>query len=148
MKKLEQLIDTRSEYFRICPYCEIEFMADHMSTKFCSETCGDCYNNAKKRFNRSDSGGKEVVSKPGSEMLDRKIEANISILNTLIANPNRDNYFTPEFLIKQAFDFDGINGRTSIVGHNTGQFMLRVGPYRITRTEKNNLCIKSLKLIK
>jgi hypothetical protein len=89
-----------------------------------------------------------MLGKPGSEILDRKIEANVSILNTLIANPNRENYFTPEFLIKQGFDFDGINGRTAIVGQNTGQFMLRVGPYRITRTEKNNLCIKSLKFLK
>jgi predicted nucleic acid-binding Zn ribbon protein len=67
VKKLEQLIDKRSEYFRICPYCEIEFMADHMSTKFCSETCGDCYNNAKKRFNRNDSRGKELVSTADSK---------------------------------------------------------------------------------
>ena len=148
MYNVNDTLDKRSEYYRICPFCKKKFMASHMNRAYCSDECGDKFNNSKKRFNRTVSLGQEPVVKTSSELLDQKIEANISILNALIANPNKENYFTPEFLVHQGFDFDGINGRTAIAGQNTGQFMLRVGPYRITRPEKGNLCIKYLKILK
>jgi ribosomal protein S27AE len=48
----KEYIDKTSEYYRICPFCDLEFMAHHMNQKYCCAKCGDDYNNAKKRFNR------------------------------------------------------------------------------------------------
>lgn len=43
--------DPRGEYLRICPYCDDEFVADHMNREFCPEKNG-IKNWCKNRFKR------------------------------------------------------------------------------------------------
>lgn len=48
--------DSTSEYYRICPGCDKDFMANHMLEKFCSKKCKYRYHNKIKKQKRDKVG--------------------------------------------------------------------------------------------
>ncbi len=49
----KQTLNRESNHYRRCPNCDIELMANHGNRKFCSDKCGDDYNNRGKQIIKS-----------------------------------------------------------------------------------------------
>lgn len=152
-RKKEPVIIKTSEYYRICPQCTKEFMADHMSRKFCSDKCGDDYNNAKKRlFPETEASIIEELPET-SNLVDVQIvsptapsgstENNLRILNSLPIDPYEGSYFHLEELDAKGFDFTKYAGKGKL--HNISSeyncHFLQIGVYRLFLVEYSHVLI-------
>ncbi len=121
-------IDPESEYYRVCPECKREFIADHLSMKFCHNRCRDHYHNRIKRDERIEEGSKQVqVSE--AEKLRQELEANIKILEGLDINPKGTNFHLVD-LAEKGFVFAAYGARVPLDPSGQPAY-LKYGPYNI-----------------
>jgi ribosomal protein S27AE len=144
---LMKKIDKTSEYYRICPYCSKKFMADHMNRKFCSDSCGDNFNNAKKRFSHL------FVNKPNVYLREKGVEnfplneqgvsRNIIILDAFDIDSENGKYCYLEDLDALGFDFDAFSYRGKLfnVAPEYNCHFLQFGLYRIFLTDVSEILI-------
>ena len=143
-------LDKTSEYYRICPYCREEFMADHMSRDFCDEDCGNKFNNRKKRLDRrKNKANHEIGSQEnnhvnnGSNFGDH-VSRNIYILHQLSIDPDFGSTLSYEYLESIGFDFNYFNNRIP-VKPNLNKFKIEIGPFSISRIKYNLAHIETIK---
>jgi len=77
-----------SDRYRICKYCETEFMTSHRSRKYCDNDnhCSNEYHNAQKRYNRDMKKLNEEIEKLHSQL---PTNINISFLDKKIKDFNK-----------------------------------------------------------
>ena len=144
-------IDKTSEYFRICPMCKTEFMANDMRTKFCNEKCGDDFNNSKKRLAKLSietiSDQKVPETKDTKPITISPLEKNNRILNSLDIDPINGSYFHLEELASKGYDFGAFAGRGKLYNIPTDNncHFLQVGEYRIYLVEFSHCLIVKTK---
>ena len=150
MSKSTNSLDKRSEYYRICPFCKEEFMADHMSREFCDDQCGDDFNNRKKRLDRrKNMASHELGSQEnnhvnnGSNFVDH-VSRNIYILHQLSIDPDFGSTLSYEYLESIGFDFNYFNNRIP-VKPNLNKFKIEIGPFSISRIKYNLAHIETIK---
>ena len=143
-------LDKTSEYYRICPYCREEFMADHMSREYCNDQCGDDFNNRKKRLDRrKNMASHEIGSQEnnhvnnGSNFGDH-VSRNIYILHQLSIDPDFGSTLSYEYLESIGFDFNYFNNRIP-VKPNLNKFKIEIGPFSISRIKYNLAHIETIK---
>lgn len=146
------LLDKTSEYYRECPQCFKEFMAHHMSQKFCSDKCGDDFNNAKKRLANPVVESLPVQNKPESKETTPQpsiapLEKNLRILNSLYLDPINGSYFHLEDLVAKGYDFGAYAGKAKLYNIPTDYncHFLQVGEYRLYLTEYSTCLIVKTK---
>ena len=144
-------LDKTSEYYRICPYCREEFMADHMSRDFCDEDCGNKFNNRKKRLNRTrmNKVSQEIVSLENNSINSERnfgdhVSRNIYILHQLSIDPDFGSTLSYEYLESIGFDFNYFNNRIP-VNPNLNKFKIEIGPFSISRIKYNLAHIETIK---
>jgi hypothetical protein len=151
MSQFTNNIDKTSEYYRICPFCKTEFMADHMSREYCNDDCGNKFNNRKKRLNKNKLkigvNEKEfhVKSNLNSERnFEDMINQNISILYQLSIDPKFGSIVSYDYLDSIGFNFNYFNNRIP-VKNNLNKFKIEIGPFSISRTSYNQARIQTIK---
>lgn len=146
----EAEIDKTSEYFRICPQCDKEFMADHMARKFCDEKCGDDYNNSKKRLlPKLDVNQVNNIAEPINQLenkprhIEGSLAENLKILDSLTIDQDNGTYFHLEELDNKGFDFSKFGGRGKLynIAKEFNCHFLQIGLYRLCLTEFSTLLI-------
>jgi hypothetical protein len=143
------LLDKTSEYYRECPQCFAEFMAHHMSQKFCSDKCGDDFNNAKKRLahlaldNDKSQIAQDSKATLPSQIDQTPLQKNLRVLRSLYIDPINGSYFHLEDLDEKGFDFTAIAGKGKL--HNIPTeyncHFVQIGEYRIFRVEFSTVLI-------
>ncbi len=143
-------LDKTSEYYRICPYCREEFMADHMSREYCDEDCGNKFNNRKKRLDRrKNMASQEIVSLENKNINSERnfgdhLSRNIYILHQLSIDPDFGSTLSYEYLESIGFDFNYFNSRIP-VKPNLNKFKIEIGPFSISRIKYNLAHIETIK---
>ena len=143
-------LDKTSEYYRICPYCREEFMAEHMSREFCDEDCGNKFNNRKKRLDRRKNlASHEIDSQAKNNMnngrnFEDMINQNIYVLYQLSIDPHFGSIVSYEYLDSIGFNFNYINNRIP-VKPNLNKFKIEIGPFSISRYKYNLARIETIK---
>ena len=143
-------LDKTSEYYRICPYCREEFMADHMSRDFCDEDCGNKFNNRKKRLDRrKNMASHEIVSLENNNINSERnfgdqLSRNIYILHQLSIDPDFGSTLSYEYLESIGFNFNYFNNRIP-VKPNLNKFKIEIGPFSISRIKYNLAHIETIK---
>jgi hypothetical protein len=148
-QKRRYLLDKTSEYYRECPQCFEEFMADHMSQKFCNDKCGDDFNNAKKRLaHHSINNDKSQIIQDSKAIITTQsdqtpLQKNLSVLRSFFIDPINGSYFHLEDLDEKGFDFTAVAGKGKL--HNIpteyNSHFIQIGEYRIFRVEFSNVLI-------
>lgn len=143
-------LDKTSEYFRICPYCHYQFMASHMSRVFCSDKCGDDFNNSKKRHNyqtlyHTNTDERVDLTNRFSPIqnFELKIKENLKILDQFTIDPDHGSYFNFEYLENLGFDFNYYSGRQKILD-TPDKFKIQIGKYQISRPTFETTLIETL----
>ena len=150
MSQSTNTLDKTSEYYRICPYCKEEFMADHMSREYCDEDCGNKFNNRKKRLNRRKNmashelGSQENNSISTESNFGDYVSQNIYILHQLSIDPEFGSIVSYEYLDSIGFNFNYINNRIP-VKPNLNKFKIEIGPFSISRIQYNLAHIETIK---
>lgn len=144
-----------SDRYRICKYCDTEFMTSHRSRIFCDDKCSDEYHNALKRYDRdmkklddeiekqqklevSEELIEEAIETPHEETINETDESilrsNISILESLNV-PIKGTYYTVEALDTYGFKFSHFSGRGQLfnIDSNKNCHFIQVGSYRLYR---------------
>ena len=149
---LNTLIDKTSEFYRKCPQCEQEFMAEHMNRQFCSDQCGDDYNNAKKRLapKAKSTGIHEKVATVNTLFnAEPTIQnQNLEILRNLL-KPNEENWFELHELDNLGFNFSGFSGKGKLynIADEYKSHFIPIGEFRIYRVGFSTVLIKNTKNI-
>ena len=155
-----------SDRYRICKYCDTEFMTSHRSRIFCDDKCSDEYHNAHKRYERdmkklNDEIEKQqklevseelieetietIVEESIDETVEAKLKSNLSILESLIVAKDGTKYYF-EVLESYGFDFNYYNGRGKLFNidpiHNS--HFIQVGTFRLCRVEYSEILITNL----
>lgn len=142
-------LDKTSEYFRICPYCKVEFMANHMSREYCSEKCGDLYNNKLKRLRKKKYNSQSALNndyplnqklKLGSDF-NSKLQLNISILNSICNPCINETLRSFNFLHSLGFDFNVFESKAKL---DEIRSAIIVGPYILKRQEFETIKIEHI----
>lgn len=150
MSQSTKNLDKRSEFYRICLYCNTEFMADHMTRDYCNDQCGDDFNNRKKRLDRrkniaSREIGSQVKTHSNTERnFGDHISRNIYILYQLSVDPKFGSIVSYEYLDSIGFNFNYINNRIP-VKPNLNKFKIEIGPFSISRIQYNLAHIETIK---
>jgi ribosomal protein S27AE len=151
MSKSTNNLDKTSEYYRVCPYCRAEFMAEHMSREYCDEDCGNKFNNRKKRLNRTKMNmvSQEIVSLENNSINSERnfgdqISRNIYILHQLSIDPDFGSIVSYDYLVSIGFNFNYINNRIP-VKPNLNKFKIEIGPFSISRYKYNLAHIETIK---
>lgn len=137
-------LDKTSEYYRICPYCKEEFMADHMSREYCNDQCGDNFNNRKKRLAKRINGEIDLKSPTITHStigFEEKIQSNINILNHFNIDKENGIDLPLETLDELGYDTNYFSGRHAIE-NSTIFYRLTVGPYTIYRKSHRTVHIE------
>jgi ribosomal protein S27AE len=135
------IIDKTNEYYRVCPQCSGEFMAHHMSQKFCSDKCGDDFNNAKKRLANTQNNAASAAERPQtnsnevSKLEPKPLDRNYQILKGLAIDRIHGSSFHVEHLHAKGFDFSAFSGRGALynIPSEYNCHFLHVGEYRLYR---------------
>jgi ribosomal protein S27AE len=137
-------LDKTSEYYRICPYCKEEFMADHMSREYCNDKCGDNFNNRKKRLVKRINGKLDSSSPTTTHStigFEEKIQSNINILNQFKIDKENGIDLPLETLDELGYDSNYFSGRHEIE-NSTIFYRLTVGSYTICRKSHRKVHIE------
>jgi hypothetical protein len=126
-------------------------MADHMSTEYCDEDCGNKFNNRKKRLNKNKLkiGVNEIEFQVKSNLNSERnfedmINQNIYILYQLSIDPKFGSTLSYEYLESIGFDFNYFNKRIP-VSTNLNKYKIEIGPFSISRTQYNLARIETIK---
>jgi hypothetical protein len=126
-------------------------MADHMSTEYCDEDCGNKFNNRKKRLNKNklkigvNEKEFQVKSNLNSEHnFEDMINQNIYVLYQLSIDPHFGSIVSYEYLDSIGFNFNYINNRIP-VKPNLNKFKIEIGPFSISRFKYNLARIETIK---
>ena len=146
MKKTFSIIDKTSEYFRICPYCKVEFMASHMSRDYCSDTCGDMYNNRLKRLRKSyNSLNVSNAYYPLNQIpnvqndFNTQLQLNISLLDKIWNPASKVTFRSINFLDSIGLDFTVFESKTKL---DELRSEIKMGPYILKRQELETIKIE------
>jgi hypothetical protein len=141
MTQSNDILDKTSEYYRICLYCNTEFMADHMSREYCNDQCGDDFNNRKKRLDRRKikTAGMTINAQVKSNFNTERnfediVNRNIYILHQLSIDSELGSIVSYEYLDRIGFNFNCFNNRTP-VKNNLNKYKIEIGPFSISRTK-------------
>lgn len=134
-KKSVFKLDRKSDRFRICPQCKVEHMITHRGRDFCSDKCGDDYNNENKRLQKqsaavvpqleimipdallprfqdiitnvklNDDEIPKTESTSPSRQWQIQLDSNINILDTLTIHATEGSHFQIEDLVQRDFNF-------------------------------------------
>jgi ribosomal protein S27AE len=137
--KSDYKMDPKSDRYRVCPNCGIEFMTDHLSRIFCGDGCADEFHNRKKRdaqLNGMEAETNPPVSaihstnNPGSDLVN-----NMKILDALPIDKEEGNVFHVEQLDQLGLNLNYFSGRGELYNINPelGCHFLQVGYYRLYR---------------
>ncbi len=155
-----------SDRYRICKYCDTEFMTSHRSRIFCDDKCSDEYHNAHKRYERdmkklNDEIEKQQKLEVSEELIEETIEtiveesinetdeailkSNISILESLNVAVNGTGY-TVEALDSYGYKMSHFSGRGQLfnIDSNKNCHFLQVGNFRLCRVEYSKILITNL----
>ena len=155
-----------SDRYRICKYCDTEFMTSHRSRIFCDDKCSDEYHNALKRYDRdmkklNDEIEKQQKLEVSEELIEETIEtiveetinetdeailkSNISILESLNVAVNGTEYEV-EVLDSYGFQFNHYNGRGQLfnIDPTLNCHFTQVGTFRLCRVKYSKILITNL----
>ena len=155
-----------SDRYRICKYCDTEFMTSHRSRIFCDDKCSDEYHNAHKRYERDMKKLNDVIEKQqklevSEELIEETIEtiveetinetdeailkSNISILESLNVAVNGTEYEV-EVLDSYGFQFNHYNGRGQLfnIDPTLNCHFTQVGTFRLCRVKYSKILITNL----
>ena len=155
-----------SDRYRICKYCDTEFMTSHRSRIFCDDKCSDEYHNAHKRYERdmkklNDEIEKQKQLEVSEELIEETIEtiveetinetdeailkSNISILESLNVAVNGTEYEV-EVLDSYGFKFNHYNGRGQLfnIDPTLNCHFTQVGTFRLCRVKYSKILITNL----
>ncbi len=123
-------LDSNSDYYRVCPFCHMEFMADHRRRKFCSDKCGDKYNNRLKELNAAivppDIPKVETVISPSDGKITITKQCEDILWNCDI--PTEGKRISIKYLINNKFDFGGYISKIKSTKYKDG-FSAEYGPF-------------------
>lgn len=148
--------DPRGEYLRICPYCDDEFVADHMNREFCPEKNGikNWCKNRYKRISKELNTDNDVVailndseiainqsSSINEESATKKSDylvSNISIIEGVIKN---ESYLKLHkyYLKNLGFIYESYEQKYQLP--NTELFAATYGPYAIAWGYENHILL-------
>lgn len=153
--------DPRGEYLRICPYCDDEFVADHMNREFCPEKngvenwCKNRYKRISKELHSQELNidndiiailnGSEiaktqssVISKQSPAKKSDSLVSNISIIGAVIKN---EPYLKlPIYYLKNlGFSYESFEHKYQLP--NTELFVVMYGPYAIAWGYENHVVL-------
>jgi hypothetical protein len=135
-------INRVSDFYRVCPACEREFVAHHRSMKFCNNHCHDEYNNRIKREKKF-TATTETSETSQVQALRSNLEENIKLLSTLTVQQGGTEYYLID-LHRMGITFEAYEARFPLDA--AGKFhYLKYGPFNMywTTTEKVLLTIQN-----
>jgi ribosomal protein S27AE len=144
-------LDKTSEYYRICPYCREEFMADHMSREYCNDDCGNNFNNRIKRLNkrklnlRSPNIDESIKRSNNTDRsFEDQLNRNICILYELSIDPELGAFISYEYLDTIGLDINYFSNRIP-VKNTLNNYKIQMGSFSISRTKQRIAHIETIK---
>jgi ribosomal protein S27AE len=131
-------INPKSDLYRICPKCGLEFIAEHRSRKFCSEQHHDDFNNALKKKNASALSEIHPLKVANSVVVSQetnikeRIAKNIAILSHLVIDLKQGTNYNIMELLNKGFDFAALNFRFLLFNTNDS-YCLQYGSFKVYR---------------
>ena len=151
MSQSTNTLDKTSEYYRICPYCKEEFMADHMSREYCNDDCGNNFNNRIKRLNkrklnlRSPNIDESIKRSNNTDRsFEDQLNRNICILHELSIDPELGAFISYEYLDTIGLDINYFSNRIP-VNNTLNNYKIQMGPFSISRTKQRIAHIETIK---
>ena len=145
MKNKElKALDPDSEYFRTCPHCSNEYMADDLRQKYCCQACHDAHHNRIKRFKRASEPVISPLVVPAPNMTDKimiDLKLNVSILNAF--RIGREGIIVNiDDLEGKGFNFEAYTSRFS-AAKKENSFFAEYGPFIINLESNQTVLIRT-----
>jgi hypothetical protein len=133
-------LDTNSSFFRICPNCSYNFMAETQKDEYCCDKCKDDFNNAKKAKEKlkqqiNEQSIASIAETLSPDVFKSKLQTNVEILEQIFNGLPEGMHITFEELDKLGFDFNIYNGKDSLYNipePDKCSFVV-YGPFRLYR---------------
>jgi hypothetical protein len=134
-------LDPNSSFFRICPKCSHNFMAETELDEYCCDKCKDDFNNAKKRAKKKqkqqidEQSTASITETLSPEVFKSKLQTNVEILEQIFNGLPEGMPITFEELDKLRFDFNIYNGKDSLynIPEPDNCSFVVYGPFRLYR---------------
>jgi ribosomal protein S27AE len=140
----EKPIDVNSEYYRICPNCGKEFMANDLRDKYCCQKCHDDYNNRIKRFKRASEPLKNPTMPPEPAPTERQmVDLKYNIQTFTDYRIGRDGIIVPiQELYGKDVRFYAYTARFPAYKKSKG-YLVEYGPFILSRETVDHLLIRA-----
>jgi hypothetical protein len=130
-------IDPRGEYYRVCPYCKDEFIAKHLSRKYCKEKNGknDWCKNRYKRIVKNNT-----TNNP-TEDYEPDIVINVAKLERLL-NGARTKLVKDKELFKIKYNFNAYTTESPVYRDNFYSVIVDSYSVEIVSVNRKGACYK------
>ncbi len=125
-------MDPRGEYYRVCPYCKLQFTASHMNRDYCPSKNGkkDWCKNRYKRLVRKGETDYDIMQN------EAEIRKNVKKIVPVL-NGDKEKIVSQNVLFKINYNFDAFTTKTP--RHKYNHYAVMVDDYSVelyTQSEK------------